>query len=59
MRISEPDTKGCFPFPDNLRGLGVSTVITNFLMTSELLDKFHASSLSVKDVFVLFVDLVP
>ena len=35
------------------------TVIANFLMSLVLLDKFHASSLSVKDVFVLGVDLIP
>ena len=37
----------------------MSTVITDFLMAAKLLHKFHASSLSVKNVFVLGIDLVP
>jgi len=35
------------------------TVIANFLMSCKLFDEFHTSCLSVKDVFILGVNLVP
>jgi len=59
LRPSIPDLKWDIPFPDDLWCLCCSTVAADFLMTLILLNKLHACSLSVEDMFVLSVNLFP